>query len=402
MGNTGNEIITTKINKLVMRNLEGIEINLTDIFISLNIYESIFSKFKTGKILLKDTFDLIYTFPLVGGEEIEIYFTSRDDNENQKSKIQKFIIYKIDEDYNVKQNDNATKLLPLFFCSPELIQNEKKKISKRYYKETITLLKDVLINVLESSKQFLYDSPNNKIEFISNFWKPTKIINYLEENSINTFNDFIFFENKDGFNFKSISNLMNQKSTHDIIFNDSIKILYDYNITKGRTMEKFFNDVEALKNGVYGNTFYQIYRDQYGYSKFQNDFETMTDYATSLGKNVQHRSDLINNNNINCTHKSGDHLSKRSLIIKSLSKYQMIIIMNGDSTKTVGQVYNFDIQDNTKEVNEFNEMMTGKWFVTHINHELSNNGTYKQNIKIIKNAFKHKSNFTKITGRKNL
>lgn len=397
-----NDIITTKINKIVLKNLNGEEISLMSVFLSFNIYESIFSKFKTGEIHIADTKDLAYNFPIVGGEELTVHFTSANDAENQKVKIQTFVIYKIGADYNAHVADTSNRVLPLFFCSPELILSEKINISKRISNTSIDIISDMLINLLGSSKPLIYDTTDNIVNFISNFWTCSKIINYLELFAENTFNDFIFFENMNGFNFRSITEMLLDDSTHDVTFIDNLDVLYKYNSVKGMTTEKYFDDLEFLITGGYGNTFYQLYRDQYGFSKYENDFGTITDHSASLGKNVQHRTDMINNNNILWTMKSGDILSKKALIKKGLDKYKVVINMNGDSTKTVGQVINFSINDRAKEKEEYNELMTGKWLITKINHELSRDGKYSQNIEIVKNAFNYYKDFTKITGRKNI
>jgi len=396
------DIITTKINKIDLISLNNNKISLKNIFVTLNIYESLFENFKLGKLIIKDTFDLISTFPILGGEELEIFFSSDNDSQDQKSKIQSFVIYNIESDNNIQQQEDNKKLITLYFCSPEMIEDKKNAVSRRFSDDTEIVLKYIVNDILKSTKDFNMHKVDNKLDFISNFWSPSKILKYIETNSRNVFDDYIFYENMLGFNFNSISNLMQQDVSHTIHFSDDLEMLYSYNSVKGKLMKKYFNDIEALKFGVYGNTYFKIDPSYYGFNKFQQDFTTITDHNTSLGKNVQHRDGLINNNSINLTYNNGNQLSKRDLILKSLSKYHQIIKMNGDSTKTIGQVIDFEINLRVREKLEINDLLTGKWFITNINHELNHDGTYEQIIKITKNAFFNFKDFEKIKGRKNL
>ena len=105
------DIITTNINEINITNLQGDKVSLKQIFVTINIYESIFENFKLGKILIKDTNDLISRFPITGGEELEIYVTSQNDSSDQKSKIQKFVIYNIETDSNVQQQEDNKKAM---------------------------------------------------------------------------------------------------------------------------------------------------------------------------------------------------------------------------------------------------------------------------------------------------
>jgi len=398
------EIITTKINTIKIKSNTNEEISLLDIFVTLNIYESIFENFKLGKIIVKDTFDLLSIFPFVGGEELEIYFTSENDDEDQKPKVQTFIVYNIEADDGVHQSESNKKNITLYFCSPEKIIDRKTSISKRW-KDTDpnTPLNYILKNIFETKKDFYQHNTKNKLDIITNFWKPSKLISYIENNTIGQFDDFIFYENNKGFNFHSISELMNQPESHKLTFSDTPDMLYSYSNVKGKTMKKYMNDIEGLNFGVYGNTYFKLKPYHYGFTKHQQDFESITEFSTSLGKHLQHRDELINNNSINLTYEDGNHVTKRDIIIKSLSKYHQIIKLNGDSTKTIGQIVEFELDSRVREkIGDRNELLTGKWFITNINHELQGDGTYIQKVKIIKNAFFNFKTFSKAKGRKNL
>ncbi len=396
-----NEIISNaNLYKLNLKNDEK-EVSLKNVFVSVNIFEDIFSNFKTGKLILEDTNNIIETFPIVGGEEITIFFNTN--NDFNKNNIQTYYIYKIEKDLNVQSKIKDASLVVIYFASKEFILNEQFKFSKKFNDTPNNIIQKIFTDIFKSKKNINFESNIEKIEFISNFWKPSEIFNYLTKYSKNKYHDFLFFENINGFNFTSLSELMSKKPTHELFFKDTNESLYKYNIIKSKTISKYFNDLELLKLGSFGNTYYQILDNIYGFNVFNNDFISATEKGTFLGKNVQNRKELSNYNNINITYKnSGEHLSYRSLLLKALSKYHMIVKLNGDSTKTVGQVFNLDIRRQIKDDNDINTLLYGNWFVTNINHIIYRTGYFEQNVKLIKNSFFNFKEFEKIKGRKNI
>lgn len=391
-------ILNAKIRSLKLSNDQE-KISLKGIFVSLNIYEDLFSPFITGKIVLEDTNDLISRFPIVGGEDLEISFNSQND---KNPKIHNYKIYKLDSDSLLNKSETNYNIIVLYFCSPEMIINENTSINRKFLEDTSGLLQKMLNKIFFTNKDLVVDHVDNQIEFIANFWTPIKVIKYLEECSKNTFKDFVFFENLDGFNFRSVSEMMTQNSTHKLYYKDISESMHSLDIIKISKMNSYFNEIELARMGYFGNKVYHLEDDYYGFKFQTNDFITATEKSTSLGKNVQHRDDLKNNNNIFLTYKSCEQLSYRDIILKTLAKYNMVIKVNGDSTKKVGQVFDLIIKQNMKDNNQINKMVTGKWFCTNINHEISRSGKYEQNIKIVKNAFFDYKTYEDISGRKNL
>jgi len=391
-------IVNSKIRSLKLSNDENL-ISLKDVFVSLNIFEDIFSPFVTGKILLEDTNELISRFPIIGGENLEIIFNSKGD---QKPKVHNFKIYKLDGDSLLHKAETNYNIITLYFCSEEMIINENTSISKKFYLDTASLLQTIVSEVLLSKKELSVGEISNKVDFISNFWKPTKVIKYLETNSKSNYRDFLFFENLDGFNFQSISDLMSKDASHNLYYRDSQESMSSVDIIKVSKVNSYFNEFELSKMGYFGNKVYHLEDDYYGFSYNMNDFISITDETISLGKVVQHREDLKNNNNIFLTFKDSEQLSYRDIILKGLSKYNMVIKVNGDSTKKVGNVFDIMIKENMKDVNKINKLFSGKWFCVSINHEILRSGKYDQNIKIVKNAFFDYDVNEKVNGRKNL
>jgi hypothetical protein len=374
------------INKLSLISDSG-ELDITNIFLSFNIYEDLFSYFKTGKIVIQDTNDLISTLPIYGNEIIEIYFESNNNTVDRKKLIQRFSVYKLEQDLSSTARDRSAKVFVLYLISEEAITNEKCALSKRMNRDSIDVMSCILTDCLLSSKEFIYEVPENKLDFISNFWKPTRIFKYYEDKSYNNFHDYIFFENRDGFNFKSISQMMSNNTTHEITFLDVQDSMYNYNISKIYQMDKYFNIMEMLQNHYFGNTFYKLSDTNYGYKKVINDFISASEYSNILGKYLKHQPELANDSDINVTYKNAEQLSIRKILLNALSEYFITLKLVGDSTKTIGQVYDLNMILDIKHTQESNPVLNGKWLCTNINHEVLRNGEYTQNVRLVKNGF---------------
>ena len=204
MSEINSNVKTTSI-KIVSKT--GTEVDVTQIFLLINIYQSLLlKKFITGRIVLADTSDLISNLPLVGNEEVKITITNDYDTSYQDYT---FRIYKIDRDFNTFKTNQKIKILNIYLYSDEEF-NSFSRVSKRYQGTGSSIIQNVLTNNLSTTKILTKDTDTSTINFISNYWNSEQIIDYVLKKTELTYKDFIFFENNNGFNFKSLSTLFQQ------------------------------------------------------------------------------------------------------------------------------------------------------------------------------------------------
>jgi hypothetical protein len=389
------------IREVVITNKVGDRtFDLTDVFVSFTIYEDLFLPFKTGRLIIKDTNELQTFLPIIGGEKVEVTYKSRNDD---VPKVFKFYVYKLEKDLNITTTGNNMKTLVMFFSSNEQIMDSQLALSKKFKAKADVAISDLLTTYLKSNKLFEFDSTDEEIELVANFWRPSKIINYLSSTASNSnLSDFIFFEDKDGFKFKSISNLMKEAPAHEVEFVDDLSTQWDMNKFQRYAVSKHFNLLEMGKIGAFGNTVFQFDNEKYDFTKHEEDFETVTSHGTSLGQNVQMHEDFVNNNSIITTYKDSKKIAFRDQLLKSLSKYHVIIQLTGDSSKTIGQVINVNMRTKVRGSAEPHMIFNGPSLVTNIKHEINTDGTYLQNIKVVKNAFFKINDTSKVKGNKNV
>jgi hypothetical protein len=375
-------------------------LDLKEVFVRFNIYEDLFMPFKSGKIILQDTNDLQVFLPLIGGETLNVTYYSANDI---KPKNMEFIIYKLDRDPNVTVDGKNIKNVVLYFTSKEQMIDTNSAMSKHFNAKADSIIKTLLNKYLSSNKPFAFHPTDSSVELVANFWTPSKIIKFLSRSVVHqNHSDFVFFEDREGFNFKSVAFLMQQEPFAKLKFDDSLETKYNQNLIQRFTLSKYFDLMQTAKKGGFGNTVFQFDNEKYSFSKEEEDFESITSSSTSLGQNVQFHEDFKSNNNIITTYKNNRHIAKRDQLLQALDKYHMIIQLTGDSTKTIGQIFDITIRKKQAEVVEDNPLLTGTWLATNINHEITKGGHYTQNIKCVKNAFNTLNDTTKVKGKKNL
>lgn len=206
------------IDRVVLVTSRGAYQEIQGQVLQIQIFEDLFSPFITGILSLKDTLDLTNVLPLIGEEFLELRVSTPT---LHGAKIDgKFHVYKMAD--KIVVGDRAAGY-ELYFMSVESLVDTNKKASKVYSGKISdivpTFIKDPM-DGLESTKKLLVEETRNSIKYISNFWSPVKNITFLTENAISQSQSpsYLFFENRDGFNFKSLELLYDGKVFQQFIF----------------------------------------------------------------------------------------------------------------------------------------------------------------------------------------
>jgi hypothetical protein len=162
----------------------------------------------SGDVTVGDGADMLSSYNLHGNEFILISI----DKPTLNKPIQKvFRIYKIDDrKFGTASLQNYT----IRFCSEELLLSTQILLSKSYKGLTIDkMVNDILVNKLKvnSAKMSngIFSTCTNNYDIIIPRMQPLEAINWLVPRAYNqNQNLFLFFENRDGFNFTSYENLL--------------------------------------------------------------------------------------------------------------------------------------------------------------------------------------------------
>jgi hypothetical protein len=295
-----------KFNEVVIETLDGKKVELSNSILFADYFEDILSPCITMTMQINSATTLFNLLPIRGGEKVSFNIDTAFGNfvlDGESS----LYVYKVSGLDAQKTNEFFT----LHLVSREALTNETSRCRRRYGGTLKDTVEKILKEDLETTK---FKSDNieqsaNSYSFIANQKKPFHILTWLGPKAIpvsssgstkksdgGTVNakgvaGFLFFENKDGFNFRSIDSLVSstrsqvgssdKESIQKYIYNQVIeqnsvgteRAILNYNI------EKSIDLMKSLRIGMYSNKtyFYDIYTN------------TLTDYVYNLKDEVNNK-----------------------------------------------------------------------------------------------------------------
>ena len=185
---------------------------------SINYYESVTSPSISMTLSFMDIDQMISQEGITGGEMIDLEIIIPDFEEKFiiESKKQKLVLNSVRDVVTSTNKQMAT----LEFVSEESLINETSRVNKKFTGNVTQIVSQLLTNEsnsdkkgIQTEKEFNSDQAVNKYSFVGNLKRPFETIQWLcpkAQASAKNFG-FLFFENLDGFHFKSIENLLKQE-----------------------------------------------------------------------------------------------------------------------------------------------------------------------------------------------
>ena len=226
-----------KYNYVIIQPIGGEAVDLTGHLQFIEYFEDIMSPTISMNMKISSTFNFVSNLPIRGGEmiamEVETLsgifkFGSFVKDQGIVPGSGELYVYKLE---NLDQPSMAQSFT-LKITSPEFFTNETSRCMKKYKSATIDVhVKDILGNTMQIdsdkfAKDGLIESTTNSYSFIGNTKKPFHTISWLCSKAIKGSKQgvsgegqqakavgtagYLFFENQDGFNFKSIESLVSR------------------------------------------------------------------------------------------------------------------------------------------------------------------------------------------------
>jgi hypothetical protein len=410
----------------------GNRMELRKMFRELSYYEDIYNFTISGYIKIEDSQGFIESLQLTGNEYLEVNFGKIKNGPNADDQI--FRVYKVG-DREASGNLN-TQYYTLYFCSEELLLSEQYKISKSFPGTKISdIISNVLTNNLKVSdkKINIIEETTGLYDFVVPKMKPFETISwvstYARPKSTGTIGaDMIFFETRDGFNFRSLQSMFKddvyatykyqQKNLNDKDqpIQEKATTVLDYEFNKN------FDITHDIASGSFANRLITVDPLTRSFQQTDFDYDKFKDQAASLnGKGVindlQNRfGDAINqtadavtklltgnaNQAQNPYMKSKEGGFAKDIFAETyipqrtaqlnLANYNVVkLSVPGDPGITAGKVIEFNmmsIKPTTKQ-KELDRFYSGKYLVTAVRHIIQPlAGTYQTIMEIAKDSSK--------------
>lgn len=396
-----------KINELVIVTKAG-KIDISAMYEEINIFDSLFMPVMSGNILMTDSVGLSGKLFFDGSESILIDFV-KDENSDVANFKKAFRIYGQSKRKNVTLNSERYILK---FVSDELLYSDQQRVNQSYEDNYSNIVKKILVDYLKVSRNNLNGMYHNtkgiKKVVIPNL-RPLEAIEWCAKRSVDDklSPNYVFYQNTVGYNFASLSFLLQQKEILDVKFapknlqsNDAIQ-----EISLARSMEVIeqTDNVEKTRTGInagkfigfdpitrtilsrnvsYGDHFYSMKHGNINpnISVIQNrdgkNNDTLFDSKKVLTSFVvpQQYSNYIkkyDSTTISKTENIEDWYFQRKVILKNLVSKRIKLVMPGNFQLTSGfnvnlKVPNFAI----KQFGDDNEdpSLSGKYLIVATRH----------------------------------
>jgi hypothetical protein len=280
--------------------------------VSIDYYEDIFSPTITVKIQVGNTgdsiqaqdnegnatgkFQSIYNgLPLRGGERVSLKIAGN-------SATNPGLDFATDEkDYLYVSSitnvisESQREFFELNLVSREAITNETTRVPRKFpTSQSISdSVESIIKEYLKTDKIDKIDKTQNKYGFIGNLRKPFTVLVWLASKGVpetskkDATAGYVFFQTQDGFNFRSIDNLISQPSKATYIYSDVNQTGYerdnDFNILQ-YTTNRNQNLIEKLRLGTYSS--YRVVYDPLNFTFNASTFklENYAGESANLGR----------------------------------------------------------------------------------------------------------------------
>ena len=386
----------------------GKKIDMRKLMVDMSYYEDIYTFAASGYISIIDAQGFIELLQLTGNEFVEIDFGKVKDGPNEN--VQRFRVYKLGN--RKPSGNNNSEPYTLYFCSEELMLSEQTKLSKSYVGQKISdIVNDILIEKLKVNTKNIeiVEETTGMYDFVIPRMKPFEAISwvstYARPQRYGSTADMLFFETKNGFNFRSIQS-MNKEPVYATYRYEPKNIGYDNQSLQDKTTQvleyefnKVYDMMHDINSGAFSNRLvsidpmtrpFNITDFDYNKNKMEklNPEGVLNDLQNRLGKNISQAFDGVlkvvtgNSNQTNIPYiKSKEGSTAKDISIEtfvplrtaaiSLANYTSIkMSIPGDPGITAGRTINFDLYslkptDNLKELDKF---YSGKYLVTAVRH----------------------------------
>ena len=403
----------------LITSLQNGVINMLPFMVELNLFEDIYSSTISGELVVSDALGLISNFRLNGTEFLQVTLrkSTGDNHPIQKN----YRIYKIST--RTTNESNAYEIYTINFCSEEFLLAEQYRVSKSFKGTEISnIIKTILtqyvkvgigsgtklINVEDTLGTYDFILPNKKL-FETINWLATYA---LPKNGLGA--DMLFFENRDGYYFRSLQTLYSQNPYQTYKFdpknisnelNQQVSNVFNFEVLD------FFDTLGGIVNGTFANRAITInpltrtykvdndfnYASYFNQAKTLNDHPAVNNYQNRFGKTLYDKPPAglevgtLRMVTENTEMKKNSYISKNPDAVANdinirkyvpnrvaqiaLANYTRIkITVAGDASLTVGKTINFTTYEmNGTLERKLDPTYSGKYLITAVRHIVKNN-----------------------------
>ena len=353
----------------------------------MNLFSNLMDDVVTGNVVLEDQLNFLSNLPIIGNEVLSINILSSDNEVLSKK-------FRVNEVLYVHQVNAELTRYTLQLVSDEFFVSNQTPIKQSFSRMTISDMVESSFSFLKSSKKIDIESTDGVYDFIIPNWSVFKTINWFAEKAISSDRkgaNYLFYEDFDGFKFKSLETLFEQdiyrkyfQGNRGILDEEEeqdeiVRNIYDF------TVEKTFNVLQNQNSGMYSSSLLtHSLLDRKIKSYDFNYKESFAEYS-HLEKNklLPDEVDGIDYSNsssnkyflpANSQFKPERYFQIRKSQMQQLNGITIEIVVSGDFKINIGSIVSLDImspQLRTSRIKSDDRYFSGKYIVSAVKHILN-------------------------------
>lgn len=370
-------------------------LDISSMFVSLSLYESMESQSMSGTITVADSYDFQSILKLGGNEEIIIEFYT-EGNEGNTLRYSG-IIYKISEKHRI--SDHASGYL-IHFCSEIALSSKRGFLSRSVkasisdgVKRILSQYTDKPINVIETSGTYSYCFGNTEA---------LRAINLMMPRAFSTEGDtgYVLYETPNSWNFKPIEYLYrlepvlsyntNSSRIYENVDNrmaESFESIQDIRILEDNSYLDSVNDgmfgskhiIVDLLNKDFSETSFSL-ENEYNREKSLGNFPVLN--SLPPGDDVVFMrygsgQEDVDNNSV---------FVRSKMVLRRSDLFRAEINVFGDSSISIGSLLDITFPSLSSSQEEIRNMFDGPVLIKKIHHFLTPN-RYLQIMQVNKDAY---------------
>ena len=385
--------------------------DMKNVLVELSYNEDIFNNTASGYLMVVDSMGFIEKLHMNGNEFIRMSFGKADNETNIIDKI--FRVFKVAR--RIPENEGNTETYSLYFCSEELFISEQYKVSKSYKNQSIDYnVLDIVQNYLKIPKQRIgiIESTYGVYDFIVPNLKPFDAINWLSTYARPGVNklgsDMLFYEDKNGFNFRSLQSLNKQTLYNTYSYNPknvdkTVQTLTNriYDVLSYEILDSY-DSLNAINSGIFANRLLSVdpllrrfketdfdYGNYVSNANLLNQYPITNNYQNRNGDGLNQTPQAVyklaftnynqtDSSYVSQTPGSVAHdiasevfITHRTAQIPLANYTRIKISVPGDPALTVGRVVGFNLLSKDPNNKQPDGFYSGNYLITAVRHLLT-------------------------------
>jgi len=204
-----------EITELLLIGNDGVEHDIRQFLLELNLYEDMFRPGLYGNMMMVDALNLSRLVPLRGDEYVRIKIRTPTTSQYF---FKTFRVYAITDGRFLQDSSKQTYVLQ--FCSSEIIVDAVSPIYRSFSGKISDVVQQIYLDSLQTSRNGLPNDENsltiigeteNRIKYVSPGWTPLQNISWLAARSLcegYLAPNYVFFESNKGYYYANIETII--------------------------------------------------------------------------------------------------------------------------------------------------------------------------------------------------